>query len=182
MSNWIQTYTGKRFTPSAPLAELFDIRDVAHSLSLLCRYNGHCREFYSVAEHSVRVSHVCPEEHRLWGLLHDLGEAYMGDLPRPIKGQFPHFVELEDRLLQVAAGVFGLTWPMPPEVKVADDILLATEFRDLMAKLKDPWPLAQEPLPDRIVPMSPPEAEQAYLDRFEELTGGRTRRPSPTAT
>ena len=61
-NNCIQTYTGKRFTPDDPRPEDLDIRDFAHSLSLLCRYNGHCQVFYSVADHSVRVSRQCPPE------------------------------------------------------------------------------------------------------------------------
>ena len=169
MSNWIQTFTGKRFAPSAPQPELFDIRDIAHSLSMLCRYNGHCRTFYSVAEHSVRVSKICAPEEQRWGLLHDLGEAYMGDLPRPIKAHFPLFVQIEEELLRVAAEVFKLSWPMPAGVKVADDILLATEFRDLMARIPDPYPLPQAPLPDIIEPMGPVEAERAFLERYAEV-------------
>jgi len=169
MGNWIQTFTGKRFTPSEPKPELFDIRDIAHSLSMLCRYNGHCRTFYSVAEHSVRVSRICAPEEQRWGLLHDLGEAYMGDMPRPIKLHFPLFVEIEEQVLKVAAEVFQLSWPMPAGVKVADDTLLSTEFRDLMAEIPDPYPLPQEPLPEVIVPMSPEEAERAFLERYAEL-------------
>jgi len=76
--SWIQTFTGRRFRPRNPAPDDFDIRDVAHALSLLCRFNGHCRVFYSVAEHSVRVSRICPPPAALWGLLHDLGEAYIG--------------------------------------------------------------------------------------------------------
>ncbi len=170
MSDWILTFTGKQFTPSDPRPELFDIRDVAHSLSLLCRYNGHCTSFYSVAEHSVRVSQICTEQHQRWGLLHDLGEAYLGDLPRPIKGDFPRFVQYEEALLEMAAGVFDLSWPMPPEVKVADDKLLATEFRDLMVDQSYLKLLAQDPLPGKIEPMGPEAAERAFLERYAELT------------
>jgi len=93
--SWIQTYTGKCFHPREPGPDDFDIRDVAHALSLLCRFNGHCRTFYSVAEHSVRVSRICPPAAALWGLLHDLGEAYVGDLPRPLKPLMPRFEEIE---------------------------------------------------------------------------------------
>lgn len=167
--SWIQTFTGRRFTPRQPHPGDFDIRDVAHSLSLLCRFNGHCRPFYSVAEHSVRVSRVCAPEAALWGLLHDLGEAYIGDLPRPIKPMFPAFEEIEDRLLCTAAEAFGLPWPMPADVRRADDILLATEARDLMADPPEPWPLAELPLAERITPVGPEEAERLFLERFEQL-------------
>jgi hypothetical protein len=170
---WIQTFTGRRFQPTDPRPADFDIRDVAHALSLLCRFNGHCTQFYSVAEHSVRVSQVCPPEHALWGLLHDLGEAYLGDLPRPLKPLFPAFDEIESRLLRCAGETLGpLPWPMPRAVRVADDILLATEARDLMAPPPEPWPLAQRPLPEPIVPLGPVEAERAFLERYAALTAG----------
>jgi hypothetical protein len=168
--SWIQTFTGRRFVPRDPRPEDFDIRDVAHSLSLLCRFNGHCRQFYSVAEHSVRVSRVCPPEAALWGLLHDLGEAYIGDLPRPIKPMFPAFEEVETRLLRTAAVAFDLPWPMPAAVRRADDVLLATEARDLMSEPPEPWGHREAPLPGRITPLGPTEAELAFLDRFEELS------------
>ena len=167
--SWIQTYTGRQFRPQDPAPADFDIRDVAHSLSLLCRFNGHCRVFYSVAEHSVRVSQVCPPDAALWGLLHDLGEAYIGDLPRPIKPLFPRFEEIEEQLLRRAAEAFGLPWPMPPEVRTADDILLATEARDLMETPPASWGLAEQPLPGRIEPLSPAEAERTFLERFSAL-------------
>jgi len=170
--DWIQTFTGRKFFPGDPRPEDFDIADVAHALSLLCRFNGHCRRFYSVAEHSVRVSAICPPERALWGLLHDLGEAYLGDMPRPIKLDLPAFSAAEDRLLQVACGVFGLPWPMPAEVKRADDLLLATELRDLMAPPADDWKLREAPLAElRIEPWPAEEAERAYLARYRELTG-----------
>ncbi len=168
--NWIQTYTGKRFCPDDPTAESFDIRDVAHALSLLCRFNGHCRVFYSVADHAVRVSRRCPPGLALWGLLHDLGEAYVGDMPRPIKTFFPGFVTFEDRVLRAAAGVFGLPWPMPLEVGHADDQLLATELRDLMGGKPEAAAGLPPPLPEVIVPLPAEEAERAFLARYAELT------------
>ncbi len=167
--DWIQTWTGKAFRPLDPEPGSIDVRDIAHALSLLCRFNGHCHEFYSVAEHSVRISRAVPPQHALWGLLHDAAEAYISDLPRPIKRQMPDFVAFEDRLLERIMACYGLPWPMPDEVKRADDVLLATEQRDLMAAPPEPWGLPAEPLPEPIVPMSAPAAEAAFLARFHEL-------------
>lgn len=172
MSSWIQTYTGRQFTPLDPQLDDIDILDIAHALSLLCRYNGHCRSFYSVADHSVRVSRIVPQEDALWGLLHDAAEAYVGDFPRPIKRQMPVFRDLEDRILQVVMQRFGLGWPMPDTVKEADDILLVTEKRDLVKAIDDPWGPVLPPLPETIVPLSPEASEQAFLERFRELTAG----------
>ncbi|MCC6580760.1 MAG: phosphohydrolase [Phycisphaeraceae bacterium] len=170
--DWIQTYTGRQFFPLNPRAGDIDIADIAHALSLQCRFNGHCRCFYSVAEHSVRVSQVAPAKHALWGLLHDAAEAYLTDLPRPVKSQLPWFSEQEDKLLDVLMRHFGLTMPpegMPTEVKMADDTLLATEARDLMATPPAPWKLNATPLPDRIEPWTAEVAEQRFLERFAQL-------------
>ncbi|MFH1469645.1 MAG: phosphohydrolase [Pseudomonadota bacterium] len=168
--DWIQTWTGKPFRPLQPEPGSIDVRDIAHSLSLLCRFNGHCRCFYSVAEHSVRLSRIVPPEHALWGLLHDAAEAYISDLPRPVKQQIPAFTLFEDNLLELIMAHFGLGWPMPAAVKEADDRMLATEARDLMARPPDVWGHQVAPLPETIIPQDPPAAEAAFLERFRELT------------
>ncbi len=88
---WIQTFTGRRFWPLGARAGDVDVRDIAHALALKCRFNGHCRVFYSVAEHSVRVSRVMEVGGRkmaMWGLMHDAAEAYLADLGGPIKKAF----------------------------------------------------------------------------------------------
>ncbi len=167
--DWIQTWTGKPFRPLDPDPGTIDIRDIAHALSLLCRFNGHCHGFYSVAEHCVRISRIVPPEHAMWGLMHDAAEAYISDLPRPVKRAMPDFVRFEDELLERIMAHYDLPWPMPAEVKHADDVLLATEMRDLMADPPEPWGLGVDPLPDPIEPLSPTDAEAAFLARFEEL-------------
>ncbi len=169
--HWIQTFTGRQFYPLQPRGADIDIRDIAHALSLQCRFNGHCRVFYSVAEHSVRVSQAVPPGDALWGLLHDAAEAYLSDLPRPVKSQMPLFSELEDQLLDVLLRHFGLALPMPAAVRAADEQLLMTEARDVMAPAPAPWGIDAAPLPGRIEPWSPAQAEAAYLKRFAELTG-----------
>lgn len=168
--DWIQTFTGRKFYPVAPRAADVAIEDIAHALSLLCRFNGHCAAFYSVAEHSVRVAAALPRELRLWGLLHDAAEAYLGDVPRPLKRNLTAFTTAEERLLEVIAARYRLAWPMPAAVALADDRLLATEARDLMAPPPEPWGLTAEPLPDRIAPWGPAEAEARFLEAFAELT------------
>ncbi len=170
--DWIQTFTGRRFHPLAPDPAEVDVADIAHSLSLLCRFNGHCRPFYSVADHSVRVSRLLPPEHALAGLLHDAGEAYVSDLPRPVKKQVPAFDDIEDVVLKVVFERYGLSFPYDDAVRQADDILLATEMRDLMADPPEPWDLREQPLMVRIVPLSPLESEKVFLARFEELVSG----------
>jgi len=166
---WIQTHSGRQFWPLAPRPEDFDVMDIAHSLSLLCRFNGHCRQFYSVAEHSVRVSMACPPEHARWGLLHDLAEAYFGDIPTPVKDQFPDIEAMERKLQAAAALRYDLPWPIPEPVHHADAVLLATEARDLMGEPPSDWGIEVEPLPDVIEPLTPLEAKAAFVTRFEDL-------------
>ncbi len=169
--SWIQTYLGKQFWPLAPRAEDLDILDIAHSLSLQCRFNGHSRVFYSVADHSVRVADNLPRDLALWGLLHDAAEAYLGDLSRPLKSQVEArwFNDAEDRLLKVIAETYGLVWPMPSQVREADDVLLVTEARDLMVEPPADWFLEAEPLTGHIEPLGPTDAEALFLERYEAL-------------
>jgi len=167
--SWIQTYSGKQFWPLAPRAEDFDIEDIAHSLSMQCRFNGHCKAFYSVADHCVRVSRLVPHEDAMWGLLHDAGEAYLADLPRPLKLEMPSYQELEEQLLKVFARAFSLPWPIPASIKAADDIMLATEKRDLMESPPVSWGLDAIPHGDTITPLSPMAAKHAFLARYIEL-------------
>jgi len=169
--DWIQTYTGRAFCPLEPDPTEIDIRDIAHALSMNCRFNGHCHRFYSVADHCVRVSEIVDPEFALWGLLHDAAEAYITDLPRPLKRRMPLFSEVEDQLLQVIIGHFGLPWisPMPEAVKLADEQMLATEARDLMSTPPEDWGLNAEPLEITIEPRTPEQAERAFLDRFDQL-------------
>ncbi len=147
----IQTYLGELFNPLAADGEdcgPIHLFDIAHALSNLCRFNGHVKRFYSVGEHSLYVSTLLDSrELQRWGLMHDAAEAYLGDIVRPIKHKMPEFRAIEDRLLQRIAKRFGLVWPIPPEVFDADDIMLATEFRDLMHSMPK--------TPLRMPPVSP---------------------------
>ena len=167
--NWIQTYTGKQFWPLDPKPEHIDIIDIAHALSFLCRFNGHSLKFYSVAEHCVRASYEVKKEIALWGLLHDAAEAYLSDFPRPIKRQIPIYKEMENRLLKIIIEHFGLKWPVPDDIPIVDNRLLVTEARDLMVKPPAPWNINHEPYPEKIIPLTPEQAEQDFMNRFEEL-------------
>ena len=169
MTPWIQTFTGRKFTPLEARVEDVDIRDIAHSLALLSRFNGHCLRFYSVADHSVRVAAALPPDLAPWGLLHDAAEAYLSDLPRPVKQENAWFRQVEERLLQVIAQAFSLPWPVPEAVWRADDVLLATEARDLMAPPPEDWGLTAQPLAGRIEPLGPEAAEQAFLAAHARL-------------
>jgi len=177
METYIQTFTGKKFWPLAPRGEDVDIRDIAHALAFKCRFNGHCRYFYSVAEHSVRVSRAVEEKFALWGLMHDAGEAYLTDVGAPIKpffriedgGKVKTFGAAEDALLDVIADALKFPRVDYAQVRAADLQLLATEARDLMGVVGDAWGLGVAPLDEKIVPVGPQEAEGMFLARWEEL-------------
>lgn len=174
---WMQTYNGRKFYPDDPRPEDFHIEDIAHALSLICRFNGHCTKFYSVAQHSLIMSQsVFSEEHALWALMHDAAEAYIGDLIRPVKrGDVGvEFINLENLVLSQIAVRFGLPWPMPEEIQIEDDRILATEARDLMGGQIEPWDLCgAKPYGARIRPYGQAQAKMQFLDRYKDLTCGR---------
>ena len=98
--SYITTYTGKHFDPIQPEPGLFDLTDISHALSLLCRGNGHMKHFYSVAQHSI----ACAEEAKARGysarvqlgcLLHDASEAYLSDVTRPVKKDLDYYLKVE---------------------------------------------------------------------------------------
>ena len=153
--NWIQTYTGKRFYPLDPRPEDIEIVDIAHSLSRKTRFNGHASRHYSVAEHSILVAyHVSLDDPDprvvLAALLHDASEAYLSDVPRPIKmlDEMAPYRAVEEKVERLIAAKYGLPWPMPDIVKIHDDRALATEFRELVAVKSTPWGLNAEPWED----------------------------------
>lgn len=169
--DWIQTYSGKQFWPIDPRPEDICMEDVAHALSLICRFSGHCRRFYSVAQHSVLVSELVEPEFALWGLLHDASEAYLSDIARPVKPYLANYQELELGIEKCIAERFDLVWPMPAAVKKADSIMLATEARDLMKAPPADWNFMEPPADFTVVPRPPEKAELMFLQRLLELTG-----------
>jgi 5'-deoxynucleotidase YfbR-like HD superfamily hydrolase len=174
--SWIQTHSGKRFDLLEPRADQVDIVDIAHSLANLCRFNGHVRQFYSVAQHSYFVSRIVGPEYALCGLLHDATEAYVGDMTRPLKSVMPRFKEVEDRIWLAIAERFGLPREIPPAVKHADNIALVTERRDLLKPSGMRWDEGLEavpPRPDHIRALDPGPARHAFINRFAELGGAR---------
>ena len=168
---WIQTYTGKQFYPLEPRAEDIDIADIAHALSLICRFTGHCRVFYSVAEHSLLMSEWCKPELAKWALMHDAAEAYLADVARPVKRQIPHYCDYERAVLLQVSKRFGLPWPVPLEIGYLDRRMLATECRDLMSQPPNPWGATEgiEPFARSILPCNWIHIESKFLARFDEL-------------
>lgn len=174
MTKWIQTYSGHKFDPIRPDPEKIDIRDIAHGLSLTCRYNGQCNRFYSVAEHSLIVSEHVPVELRLAALLHDASEAYISDVTSPVKASIPGYCRIEDGLqftiyakykCQPTAGQY-MRW-----IKRADLRVLHDEKAALFDK-KLEWSLPWHKLGVKIECLEPQQAKARFLKRFQEMING----------
>jgi len=130
--NYIVTFTGRAFYPMDPRPEEISIYDIAHALAHTCRFGGHVREFYSVAQHAVLCSYLVPLEFALQALHHDDTEAYCGDMVRPLKSMLPAYQAVEAKIWCAVADKFKLPLALNPLVKNADHIMLRSEQRDLM--------------------------------------------------
>lgn len=145
---WIQTNSGTHITPFNINVKDIRIEDIAHSLSNICRWGGHCRIFYSVASHSLAVSDIAwkladqlgydPVVYAFEGLLHDAPEYATGDIPTPIKVNLPDFLELEDSIQAEFATKFNLPRHMSAVVQIADRIALIEEASYIL-NVKPQW-------------------------------------------
>ena len=174
MSEYITTYTGKHFKPTEPDPELFDIADIAHALSLICRGNGHVKTFWSVGEHCI----CCAKEAKARGLsdrmvlaclLHDASECYMSDVPRPLKQNMKQYKEQENHLLDVLYTKFLGTPLSEEEEKLIKEIDNALLWYDLKYLLDEELEERQPKLhvePDYTV-RAFSEVEKEYLEIFK---------------
>jgi hypothetical protein len=169
--DWMCTFSDVRYWPADPRPDEVKIIDIAHALSMLCRYTGHVKKFYSVAEHSVLVSMVVPEELALVGLLHDATEAYINDLSRPLKKSLPEYKRLEERNWAAISTRFGLPFRLPSAVHDADTAVLKAEAAILMPPSALTWPLPGPTASVCIECLSPSEAKTAFIERYFTLVG-----------
>lgn len=167
----ILTNSGQYFDFEFPERYRFDILDIAKSLSKICRFGGQCFEFYSVAQHSVEVSYIVPEEFAFAGLMHDAAEAFIGDMPRPLKLMLADYRAVEKRVEAALFEKIGLSLPLPRCVKEADLVMLATEQRDLMPQHDDEWAVLSgvSPRERKIDPLDSTAAYFYFIDRYEDL-------------
>jgi hypothetical protein len=174
IGDWIQTASGSNMYPLDPRADEIEIVDIAHALSNMCRFNGHVRQFYSVAEHCCHVYDILPEPLKLCGLLHDASEAYLCDVPRPVKrsaGFALPYAKAENALMRVIAHKWCFDWPMLQPVVDADNALLMTEALQLMGPLHPEWRVEGEPVPLLYVPCwTPTTACSEFLKRYAQVT------------
>jgi hypothetical protein len=176
--DFMQTATGRKFWPMDPRADEVFIEDIAHSLSMQCRYAGHCLRFYSVAEHSVLIARHLrgqyDEQTALWGLLHDASEAYLVDVPRPVKPYLTGYKTAEAKVMAAVCERFGLPFDMPTEVHEADERIIADELANLVPM---DWHgrYAGKELGVRLRYWSPEQAREEFMATFDALTGRQGR-------
>lgn len=171
--SYIQTLSGQHFNYRNIQPENIVIDDIATALSHTCRFAGHLPEFYSVAQHSVLVSQLVPDEFAMEALLHDASEAYCCDIPSPLKALLPDYQCIEIYVDSVIRQKFGLPVIHSDPVKYADLVMLATERRDLDIDDGTEWPMLRGiPATDlfTVSPLRPGQAAALFLNRFDELT------------
>jgi 5'-deoxynucleotidase YfbR-like HD superfamily hydrolase len=170
---WIQTFLGIRFNPTHPIVDNIEIEDIAHSLSMQCRFVGHLPVFYSVAQHAYLSSFLVNDPKlSLSALLHDGSEAYLADMSRPLKrsGVMQGYLDLEKKMQAAIYTKFGLPIEIPQEVIDADNIMLMTELRDFMNLSEDEdKSTVIQPHPFTIKPVDQNTAKLQFLKRFYDL-------------
>lgn len=170
----IRTFSGEFVDVINPDPEKINIQDIAHALSHLCRYGGHTDEFYSVAQHSIAVSYLVPEEVALEGLLHDATEAYMVDLPRPIKKQIKQYSEMEQYFYRWAISpCFNLNPILPRSVHNADNAMIVYEWFYFMDRKPEMQKKISEFASKFFVKQSANEVKTSFLSRFTDLMNKR---------
>ncbi|HXP52130.1 MAG TPA: HD family hydrolase [Bacteroidia bacterium] len=161
--NHIRTFTGLEINVFDPTPEMICIEDIAHALSVMPRFAGHTRQFYSVAQHSYYCSTQATPKNRLKALLHDASEAYMMDMPKPLKNLFPEFTMVEENLMRVIAKKYNFAWPADAELKYIDAKALEVEYNELMI-------CSVPPEKRELIPFSSGAAKILFLNEFKKLT------------
>ncbi|MGD9209193.1 MAG: hypothetical protein PVI90_00380 [Desulfobacteraceae bacterium] len=186
LDSFCTTYTGKRFYFSNPQPEMVCLQDIAHALSQLCRFGGHSKHFYSVAEHSVLVSYYVPTPYAAEALLHDAAEAYCGDARTPFKRLLTvktisavdacpvlmTYAMFERQVLKMIFEKYSLFWPLNPIIERADSELFIAEYRTLISEDLPEYLSSMPPLKligRTISCYSPSVAKQKFLARAQEL-------------
>ena len=170
MSNFITTYTGHHFNPMAPDPELICIEDIAHALSLICRGNGQVKSYWSVGQHCIN----CAREAQARGLsnrvilaclLHDAGECYMSDVPRPLKQALPEYRAREDALLEMIYQKFLGSALTEEEQRQLNEIDDATLWYDLHVLLGETLPGG----PPKMTSTTPPDFAALFRGLYRKL-------------
>ena len=169
--DFIGTLSNKRFHFLNPSPEEVCIEDVSHALSMNCRYSGHVKEFYSVAEHSCYIHDLVEavgEDVALCfsALMHDASEAYLCDIPRPIKPHLTNYFELEGKAEKVIQEKFGFE-PMNWLIKYYDTHICGDEARQLFTTTPE-WANEYHKLGVVVECWPPKKAKEEFMKRFNK--------------
>jgi len=168
--------SGEYFDFESPETSIITIGDISHALSNICRFTGHVRRFYSVAEHSVLTSYLVPPEDAFAALMHDAAEAVLGDVSKPLKRLLPDYRRIERRVERAIFTKFGLPIELPASVKDADREMLGIEQAACMWNADD-WgdavlfPRSHKRGSPVIRHLTPKVARRHFLSRYDELRG-----------
>jgi len=170
--NCIRTYSGIYFNVFDPKPEMVNINDIAHALSMQPRFGGHLPEFYSVAQHSIHVCDKLSDGNEIYGLLHDASEAYLIDMPRPVKKGLTNYKEIEEKIMKVISDAFGLVYNkfLFQSLKNADNEMLQIEWDSLMIGKNN-----------TLNCLNQFEAKLYFLNRYDFLTGNDKIQSEPAA-
>ena len=157
--NCIRTFGGIYVNVFNPTVDMIDINDIAHALAHQCRFSGHTSSFYSVAQHSILCAELVDEELKLPALLHDAPEAYLIDVPSPIKHKLKDFKKIENNVMQAISKKFNISFPLNKKIKEADEVMLKREWEQLMIREKQHFEC-----------LSPLEAKKKFLDVYHNIT------------
>ena len=174
----IETYTGIMFDLLNPTIDMIDVRDIAHAGSQLCRFTGHTKFLYSIAQHELLGSYLVPEENALEFLLHDASESYLNDMSRPLKHMTEcgdYYRPIEERIQVLVRQKFGLPIVQSPIIHEVDNAMLLAEKEQLMGKAR--WSAESmaacqvygSSATVTIHELLPREVESQFLNRFIEL-------------
>lgn len=164
--NHQRTYTGLYIDVFNPNPDSICIEDIAHALSMNCRWSGHIKDFFSVAQHSLVVTYLVPDDNKLklQALMHDASEAYIQDIASPAKHRLPDYLKLEHNLMLAITNKFGFDYPLSSCINVFDKVALSSEWENLIVRN------VQLPDDDILKPLQPKDAETKFLQTFYSLT------------
>jgi hypothetical protein len=169
MSHWIQTYTGHRVNVFDPKLDSIRLIDIAQGLSHTCRFSGQIPWHYSVGQHSLIMSTLVPPVFALEALMHDAAEAYLGDVPKPIKAGLPDYRRVSEIMEGAIAQKFRLAYPWPEAVHVADRRMVLTEAA-AFGRDTTGWGVDGVPYEGMVIsPMRPDTVCEAFMARAMEL-------------
>jgi hypothetical protein len=180
VTDWIETYTGRQFYPLRPSVQDVHLEDIAHALSMKCRYAGHGAKFYSIAEHSVLLAQAVDKGYvpgirrdlQRQALLHDAAEAYLADIPRPVKNSIRQWALVESEVEEVICRALGVSLPFSLNIKSLDFRILHNEKKVLFPNSPNVWPtMAPEgPLAGTVVRCwTPARAKRNFLTLARQL-------------